>query len=142
MDFARHQEAAFDKWVRASEVYDFIELRELMVLEQFKQSLPRAIEVHLSDLRVSTVTKAAEATDNYVLIHQDSWRDKFAEPQRRSGELQRRKVDRNHGSCHPPAQYSKGGHFHKYSVSLGDIIGYHCGMPGHIRSVALLLLTS
>lgn len=33
LDFARQQEAAFDKWLRASTVYDFKGLRELIDLE-------------------------------------------------------------------------------------------------------------
>lgn len=69
LDFARQQEVAFDKWLRASTVYDFKGLR-------FKQGLPKVMQTYLSNLDVKTVSKAAETADNYVLIHKDSWRDK------------------------------------------------------------------
>ena len=48
-------------------MYDFKELCELIVLEQFKQSLPKVMQTYF---------KAAEAADNYVFNHKDSWRDK------------------------------------------------------------------
>ncbi len=100
VDFARQQEAAFDKWLRASEVYNFNELRELMVLEQFKQSLPRVIQVHLNDMGASTVSKAAEAADNYVLV-QNSWCDQPGQV-RRSGDVEKHQGERNGSTWCPP----------------------------------------
>lgn len=52
----------FDKWLGASDVYAFKELQELMVLEQFEQSLLKVMQTYLNDLDPKTVCKAA---DNY-----------------------------------------------------------------------------
>ena len=71
VDLARQQELAFDKWLRACEVHTFQDLRKLLLLEQFKSSVPRHIEVHLNEQQVTEPRKAAEKVDNYVLVHQD-----------------------------------------------------------------------
>ena len=161
MDFARQQEAAFDKWVRASEVYGVQQLRELMILEQFKQGLPKTIQVHLNDLGVSTVCRAAEAADNYVLVHKDAWHDK-PEQGRRFRDVERRQggkpdggwrssvheKDRNDGGWRPPAlerernsaggrppvNFRQGGRPHRPSSFPADIICHYCNKPGLIKS--------
>lgn len=55
MDFAQRQQADFDKWLRANEEHNFKELRELIVLEQSKQSLPKVTQTYLNNLNVKTV---------------------------------------------------------------------------------------
>lgn len=134
LDFARQQEAAFDNWLRASEVFTFKELRELIVLEQFKQSLPKVMQTYLNDADAKTVVKAAEAADNYVLIHKDSWRDKPSGQAKKTGEFEKRHSDKTGGSWHSPMNPQNGGQQHKPSPFQGDIICHYCRKPGQIRS--------
>lgn len=134
LDFARQQEAAFDKWLRASEVYDLKELRELIVLEQFKQSLPKVMQTYLNDLEVKSVMKAAEAADNYVLIHKDSWRDRPNGQGKRAGDNERYRSEKSSGGWHLPANSQTGGRPQRSSHSPGDIICHYCRRPGHIKS--------
>ena len=68
-DFARQQQRSFEKWLRASEVCEFGQLQELVRLVQFKNSLPATIQVHINYAGVTSVSKAAEMADNYMLVH-------------------------------------------------------------------------
>lgn len=56
---------------------------------EFKQNLPKTIQVHLNDQVVLTVSKAA---GNYILVHKDSWHDKSADQLKSSGEVESRQV--------------------------------------------------
>ena len=64
-DLARH----FDRWCAALEVSDYDGLCELIVLEQFKNTLPEHIANHISDQKVKTAATAAALADEYVLRH-------------------------------------------------------------------------
>ena len=75
--FARQQHDACVKWLRASNVTTYDQLVELIRLEQFKISMPKAIQIHLNDARVSTVRDAAGMADHYVLVHKEVLRPKF-----------------------------------------------------------------
>lgn len=75
-DLARQQELAFDKWLRACDVHTFQDLKQLLLIEQFKSSVPRHIELHLSQQKVNGSRKAAEMADNYVLVHAEPWKNK------------------------------------------------------------------
>ncbi|KAK0144590.1 Retrovirus-related Pol polyprotein from transposon 412 [Merluccius polli] len=132
--FARQQEAAFDKWLRASDVYDFKQLRELMVLEQFKQSLPRVMQTHLNDLDVKAVFDAAEAADNYALTHRDSWRDRPSGPTTRVREVEGNQGDGNSGGHRQSMNSQSGERQFRFSPTPGDIICHYCRRPGHIKS--------
>ncbi|KAL2081327.1 hypothetical protein ACEWY4_023180 [Coilia grayii] len=123
VDFARQQELTFDKWLRASEVYTFQDLRKLIILEQFKNSVSRPIEVHLNEQQVKEQRKAAEMADNYVLVHRESWRE-FSQ----SSQLQSRSTVKE-ASADKSSRMS----------NPGVMICHYCKKPGHIKSRCRLL---
>ncbi|KAF3706922.1 hypothetical protein EXN66_Car000093 [Channa argus] len=59
----------FDKWCTASKVTEFEQLRELMLLEEFKTCLPERIVVYLNEQKVDFLSKAAVLADEFVLTH-------------------------------------------------------------------------
>ena len=69
VEFARGKGMLFDKWCKSSKVTDFAQLRELMLLEEFKKWLPERIVLYLSGQRVTTVAEAAVLADEFVLTH-------------------------------------------------------------------------
>lgn len=70
MEFAREQNSNFNHWCVASDgVFDL--LCNLVVLEQFKNSLPKCIATYLAECRVKTVAEAAEVADKFELIHKN-----------------------------------------------------------------------
>ncbi|CAI5639672.1 unnamed protein product [Oreochromis niloticus] len=72
VEFAREKAVLFDKWLAASKVKNFTELKELILLEEFKTCLPESIVVYLNEQKVELLSKAAVLADEFVLTHRAS----------------------------------------------------------------------
>ncbi len=69
-DFVSRSAKAFDLWhVSESVGGDFEKLRELIILEDFKNKLPSNVRMHLEDQGTTQVRSAAELSDKFALIH-------------------------------------------------------------------------
>ena len=68
VEFARDKET-FDKWCAASKAHTLSEVRELLLLEDFKNHLPDRIGVHLNEKKVESLSQAAVLADEYTLTH-------------------------------------------------------------------------
>uniref|UniRef100_A0AAY4C2R8 SCAN box domain-containing protein n=1 Tax=Denticeps clupeoides TaxID=299321 RepID=A0AAY4C2R8_9TELE len=53
VEFAREKEALFNQWCVSSKVSTWEQLRELILLEEFKNCVPEAVATHLNDQKVS-----------------------------------------------------------------------------------------
>lgn len=69
VEFAREKSLLFDKWCTASKASDFMQLRELMLLEEFKSCLTERIVVYLNEQKVTTLKNAAVLAEEFVLTH-------------------------------------------------------------------------
>ncbi|KAK0132480.1 hypothetical protein N1851_032658 [Merluccius polli] len=69
LDFWRNQEIAMDRWLNSWEAFDYSEIRALVLLEQFKASVSREVEIYLNERAVKSPREAAELADNYEVIH-------------------------------------------------------------------------
>ncbi len=69
VEFAREKGNLFDKWCCSSKVSTFEQLRELILVEDFKSCLPENIVVHLNEKKVAKLSDAAVITDEFVLTH-------------------------------------------------------------------------
>ncbi|XP_028855030.1 uncharacterized protein LOC114801180 [Denticeps clupeoides] len=69
VEFAREKEALFNRWCVSSKVSTWEQLRELILLEEFKNCVPEAVATHLNDQKVSTLAQAAVCADEFVLTH-------------------------------------------------------------------------
>lgn len=69
LEFARDLVTHFNRWCSASEVKNFGDLCNLMVLEQFKNSVPERIAMYISEQKVKTAAEAAALADDYLLTH-------------------------------------------------------------------------
>jgi len=67
MEFARDLVMQSSRWCSASSVGSFEELCNLVVLEQFKHSLPSYIASYINDRKATTPNNAAVPADEYVL---------------------------------------------------------------------------
>ena len=54
------------RWEKAAEGTD---LRQLVLLEQFLQALPRDIAIRVREEKPKTISEASEMADNYELAH-------------------------------------------------------------------------
>lgn len=66
VEVARELSTAFNRWCMASEVTTFEELTDLIVLEQFKNSVPARIATYINEQKADTAAKAAELADDCV----------------------------------------------------------------------------
>lgn len=72
LDFAREKARLFDRWCAASQVNDVGSVRELMLVEDFKNSVPKSVALYLSEQRVTTLQQAATLADEFRLTHKAS----------------------------------------------------------------------
>ncbi len=69
VEFAREKGLLFDRWIKACKVTDYISLRELLLIEEFKNCVPERTALYLNEQKVSTVQQAAVLADEYALMH-------------------------------------------------------------------------
>uniref|UniRef100_A0A8L0DMS3 ribonuclease H n=1 Tax=Oncorhynchus mykiss TaxID=8022 RepID=A0A8L0DMS3_ONCMY len=76
VEFARQLSLQFNRWCSASAVVTFQGLCDLIMLEQFKDTIPDRIATYINEQKVKNVAEAAVLADEYVLTHKSV----FAEP--------------------------------------------------------------
>ncbi len=69
VEFVREKESMFDRWCASMKVKTYEELRELILLEEFKNCLPERVETYLNEQKVLKCSAAAALADEYVLTH-------------------------------------------------------------------------
>ncbi|XDV49410.1 hypothetical protein PO909_018663 [Leuciscus waleckii] len=69
VEFARDKASLFEKWCAANKIVTFEQLKELILLEEFKNCLPEKIVVYLNEQKVSSLSAAAVFSDEFVLTH-------------------------------------------------------------------------
>lgn len=69
VEFIREKESMFDRWCASMKVQSFEELRELILLEEFKNCLPEHVATYLNEQKVLKCSAAAVLADEYVLTH-------------------------------------------------------------------------
>jgi len=71
VEFAREKESMFDRWCVSMKVKTFEELRELIILEEFKNCLPERVVTYLNEQKVLKCSAASALADEYVLTHKN-----------------------------------------------------------------------
>ena len=73
--FAREKEDLFDKWLSSKKVEKYFDkLRQLLLLEEFKQFIHVDLKIHLDDKNVDTLQDAAVVSDNYTITHKNTFK--------------------------------------------------------------------
>ena len=86
VEFAREKNVLFDKWCVASKVDSFAQLKELILLEEFKSGLPERLVVYLNEQKLLSLSQAAVFADEFVLTHKHV----FSSPPRQDSSPPRR----------------------------------------------------
>ena len=113
VDFAREKALLFDRWCSATKVNSFDALRELVLLEDFKNCLPERILVYLNEQKVSTLQQAAISADEFALTHKSAFK---RDPDQKS--VQSEKHFQSDFSINPRADKPKQ--------------CFYCHKPGHL----------
>ncbi len=69
VEFSSEKKALFDKWCFSSGISTLDQLRELILLEDFKACVPENVVVYLNEQKIHVLTNAAIAADEFVLTH-------------------------------------------------------------------------
>ena len=63
----------FDRWYRSLKIEkNYEELKEVVLMEEFKNSVPLSIKTHLEEHQINKLKKAAVVADDYELTHKMS----------------------------------------------------------------------
>ncbi len=73
VEFVRDISLYFNRWCVASDVKTLDDLKELMVLEQFKNSVSDRVATYVSERKPVTAYEAAVMADEFFLIHKTSF---------------------------------------------------------------------
>ena len=76
VEFARQKEAYFDRWCKSMKVRTQEELRQLMLVEEFKRQCTSEVHTFLDEKHVTTLVEAARLADAYSVTHVVSGRNK------------------------------------------------------------------
>ncbi|XP_078334126.1 uncharacterized protein LOC144625791 [Crassostrea virginica] len=142
VEFAREKEDLFDKWLTSKKIdKNFDKLRQLLLLEEFKQCVHYDLKTHLDDKNIDTLQNAAIASDNYSLNHKKSFkgpniahfqgRDCGTKNQSTIG-TERQNNTKSHTD--PALSNPTKDSFQKKSISCG-----YCKKSGHVISECLKL---
>lgn len=71
VEFAREKSILFDKWCTSSKVNDVKDMRELILLEDFKNCVSERVVVYLNEQKVSSLSQASVLADEFVLTHKN-----------------------------------------------------------------------
>ena len=74
LEFARKKEQLFDLWCNSKNVnQNYENLRELMLIEEFKRCIHHDIRTFLDDQKADTLENASRFADDYALTHKSSF---------------------------------------------------------------------
>lgn len=72
VEFVHDISVYFNRWCTASGVKTLEDLKELMLLEQFKNSVSERVATYINERKPDTVSEAAVMADEFFLIHKTS----------------------------------------------------------------------
>ena len=135
VEFAREKENLFNRWCHSKEIgQDFKKLKQMVLLEEFKDKVRPDIRSHLDEQKVEELEKAAIMADDYALTHKMSSKSGNPPQKRYHGPGNRENISRNMDDRKRQGKSTE-------NVGLGlvskveplkPISCGHCGKPGHI----------
>lgn len=100
-------------------------LRQLILLEEFKNCLPEVVSVYLNDQKAVTLEQAAILADEFVLTHKVNFGDKQAEFLGQSKPNRSRFVKSVPLASSPAKKITNDG-------SISERVCFYCKRPGHL----------
>ncbi|XP_076041902.1 uncharacterized protein LOC143025778 [Oratosquilla oratoria] len=72
LEYGNSVNRLFNRWLSASGIETYEELKELIALEQYVKGIPPDVRTYLLEKEVSTIDRAATLAENYTLTHKSS----------------------------------------------------------------------
>ena len=74
VEFAHEKEVIFGRWCTSKKVgEEFDNLRQLILIEEFKRCVPENVKTYLDEKDVETLERAAVLADNFALTHKQKF---------------------------------------------------------------------
>ena len=135
VEFAREKENLFNRWCHSKEIgQDFKKLKQMVLLEEFKDKVRPDIRSHLDEQKVEELEKAAVMADDYALTHKMSSKSGNSQQKRYHGSGNRENVSRNMDDRKRQGKSTENVGLVSKVEPLKPISCGHCGKPGHIIS--------
>ena len=114
MDFAKQKERLFEEWCKSKDVSEFDSLRELLLLEEFKNCVPLEIKTHLEEVQVESLGNAAKFADEYILTHKN-----FGKSNHKKPSFQKKSSSKDDSTSDSDKK---------------EITCFQCGKKGHVKA--------
>ena len=133
VEFAREKENLFNRWCHSKEIgQDFKKLKQMVLLEEFKDKVRPDIRSHLDEQKVEELEKAAIMADDYALTHKMSSKSGNPQQKRYNGSGNRENISRNMDDRKRQGKSTENVGLVSKVEPLKPISCGHCGKPGHI----------
>ena len=133
VEFAREKENLFNRWCHSKEIgQDFKKLKQIVLLEEFKDKVRPDIRSHLDEQKVEELEKAAIMADDYALTHKMSSKSGNPQQKRYHGSGNRENISRNMDDRKRQGKSTENVGLVSKVEPLKPISCGHCGKPGHI----------
>ena len=133
VEFAREKENLFNRWCHSKEIgQDFKKLKQMVLLEEFKDKVRPDIRSHLDEQKVEELEKAAVMADNYALTHKMSSKSGNPQQKRYHGSGNRENISPNMDDRKRQGKSTENVGLVSKVEPLKPISCGHCGKPGHI----------
>ena len=133
VEFAREKENLFNRWCHSKEIgQDFKKLKQMVLLEEFKDKVRPDIRSHLDEQKVEELEKAAIMADDYALTHKMSSKSGNPQQKRYHGSGNRENISRNMDDRKRQGKSTENVGLVSKVEPLKPISCGHCGKPGHI----------
>ena len=133
VEFAREKENLFNRWCHSKEIgQDFKKLKQMVLLEEFKDKVRPDIRSHLDEQKVEELEKAAIMADDYALTHKMSSKSGNPQQKRYHGSGNRENISRNADDRKRQGKSTENVGLVSKVEPLKPINCGHCGKPGHI----------
>ena len=133
VEFAREKENLFNRWCHSKEIgQDFKKLKQMVLLEEFKDKVRPDIRSHLDEQKVEELEKAAIMANDYALTHKMSSKSGNPQQKRYHGSGNRENISRNADDRKRQGKSTENVGLVSKVEPLKPISCGHCGKPGHI----------
>ena len=133
VEFAREKENLFNRWCHSKEIgQDFKKLKQMVLLEEFKDKVRPDIRSHLDEQKVEELEKAAIMADDYALTHKMSSKSGNPQQKRYHGSGNRENISRNADDRKRQGKSTENVGLVSKVEPLKPISCGQCGKPGHI----------
>ena len=133
VEFAREKENLFNRWCHSKEIgQDFKKLKQMVLLEEFKDKVRPDIRSHLDEQKVEELEKAAIMADDYALTHKMSSKSGNPQQKRYHGSGNRENISPNADDRKRLGKSTENVGLVSKVEPLKPISCGHCGKPGHI----------